>query len=435
MALRMPSWNVHGDGIRIADGEVVRPDERLAWPLTVGVGMQHVLAMFGATFFVPLATGFPVTTTLFFSGLGTLIFLVVTQGRVPSYLGSSFAFIAPVGTAKLTEGGMSAALGGIIVTGLLLLLAGLAVHVAGTGLLDRLLPPVLTGVIVAFIGLNLAGAARLGIEKQPVSGTVTLVALVVLGVALRGFLGRLSVLLGVALGWLVGVLHGDLSPKRVQEFHDADWFGLPFASGPDGYVAPTFDAGVLVLFLPVVVVLIAENLGHIKAVAAMTGTDLSPVTGRAIAADGAATTLAGLGGGSGTTTYAENIGVMAATRVYSTAAYVVAGVTAMLLGFSPKFGALVATVPEGVLGGAGVVLYGLIAILGARIWVENRVDFRDPLNLLVAAPALIIGTADVTLKVGDVAFGGIALGTFGAVVAYQVLKPFRVRDAVPANTH
>jgi uracil-xanthine permease len=352
---------------------------------------------------------------------------------VPSYLGSSFAFLSPIAAAKATEGGMSAALGGIVVTGLLLALAGIAVHVAGTGLLDRLLPPVVTGVIVAFIGLNLAGAAKGGIEKQWVSGAVTLIAMVVFGVALRGFLGRLSVLLGVALGWVVGVLHGDLDPKRVQAFHDASWVGLPFAQGPDGYVTPTFDPSVLVLFLPVVVVLIAENLGHIKAVAAMTGTDLSPVTGRAIAADGVATTLAGIGGGSGTTTYAENIGVMAATRVYSTAAYAVAGVTAILLGFSPKFGALVATVPDGVLGGAGVVLYGLIAVLGARIWVENRVDFRDPLNLLVAAPALIIGTADITLKVGDIAFGGIALGTFGAVVAYQVLRPLRPREAVPTT--
>jgi uracil-xanthine permease len=431
--MRMPTWTVHGNGVSIAEGEVVRPDERLFWPLTVGVGMQHVLAMFGATFLVPLLTGFPVTTTLFFSGLGTLIFLIVAKGRVPSYLGSSFAFISPVLAAKAGEGGMSAALGGIVVTGLLLAVAGVAVHLAGTALLDRLLPPVVTGVIVAFIGLNLAGVAKTSITEQPVTGAVTLVALVVFGVALRGFLGRLSVLLGVAAGWLVGVLHGDLDPERLQDFHDAKWFGWPVAFG-DGYVQPTFDPSILVLFLPVVVVLIAENLGHIKAVAAMTDTDLSPVTGRAIAADGLATMLAGTGGGSGTTTYAENIGVMAATRVYSTAAYAVAGVTAVLLGFSPKFGALVATVPVGVLGGAGVVLYGLIAVLGARIWVENRVDFRDPLNLFVAAPALIIGAADITLTVGRFAFGGIALGTFGAVVAYQVLQPLRARDAVPATT-
>jgi uracil-xanthine permease len=432
MGLRMPTWTVHGDGLRITEGEVVRPDERLNWPLTIGVGMQHVLAMFGATFLVPLLTGFPVATTLFFSGLGTLLFLLVTRGRVPSYLGSSFAFISPVLAAKASDGGMSAALGGIVVTGVLLAIAGVAVHLAGTALLDRLLPPVVTGVIVAFIGLNLAGVAKASITAQPVSGTVTLVALVVFGIALRGFIGRLSVLLGVLVGWVVGVLHGDVDPKRVEALRQADWIGLPFAHGPDGYVLPTFDIAVIVLFLPVVVVLIAENLGHIKAVAAMTGTDLSPVTGRAIAADGVATTIAGLGGGSGTTTYAENIGVMAATRVYSTAAYVVAGITAMLLGFSPKFGALVATVPTGVLGGAGVVLYGLIAVLGARIWVENRVDFRDPLNLFIAAPALIIGAADITLTLGDFSFGGIALGTFGAVVAYQALRPLRARASVPA---
>jgi uracil-xanthine permease len=433
MALRMPTWTLHGDGRHITEGEVVRPDERLSWPLTIGVGMQHVLAMFGATFLVPLLTGFPVATTLFFSGLGTLIFLVLTRGRVPSYLGSSFAFISPILAAKASDGGMSAALGGIVVTGVLLALAGLAVHLAGTALLDRLLPPVVTGVIVAFIGLNLAGVAKQSITAQPLSGTVTLVALVAFGVALRGVIGRLSVLLGVVLGWVVGALHGDVDPDRVTALRDAAWVGWPLGHGPDGYVAPTFDPAVLVLFLPVVVVLIAENLGHIKAVAAMTHTDLGPVTGRAIAADGVATALAGTGGGSGTTTYAENIGVMAATRVYSTAAYAVAGVTAVLLGFSPKFGALVATVPTGVLGGAGVVLYGLIAVLGARIWVENRVDFRDPLNLFVAAPALIVGAADITLTLGRFAFGGIALGTFGAVVAYQVLKPLRARDAVPAT--
>jgi uracil-xanthine permease len=426
-----PTWTLHGDGTRIAEGEVVRPDERLNWPLTIGVGMQHVLAMFGATFLVPLYTGFPVATTLFFSGLGTLIFLVMTRGRVPSYLGSSFAFLAPIGAAKTAGAGMSALLGGLVVTGILLGLAGLAVMVAGTALLDRLLPPVVTGVIVAFIGLNLAGVAKGSITAQPLSGAVTLVAMVVFGVALRGAIGRLSVLLGVVLGWIAGVLHGDVNPDRVRDLHDAAWVGLPFAQGPGGYTAPTFEPAVLVLFLPVVVVLIAENLGHLKAVAAMTGTDLGPVTGRAIAADGVATALAGIGGGSGTTTYAENIGVMAATRVYSTAAYAVAGVTAILLGFSPKFGALVATVPAGVLGGAGVVLYGLIAVLGARIWVENRVDFRDPLNLLVAAPALIIGTADITLRLGRFSFGGIALGTFGAIVAYQVLEPLRARDAVP----
>jgi xanthine/uracil permease len=180
-----------------------------------------------------------------------------------------------------------------------------------------------------------------------------------------------------------------------------------------------------------VVVLIAENTGHVKAVAAMTERDLDASLGRAYIGDGLATALAGLGGGSGTTTYAENIGVMAATRVYSTAAYIVAALTAILLGLVPKFGALVGTIPTGVLGGVTTVLYGMIAVLGARIWIENRVDFRDPVNLVTAAVALIVGAADYLLSLGDYEFNGIALGSFGAIIIYQVLRML----APPSGAH
>jgi xanthine/uracil permease len=174
--------------------------------------------------------------------------------------------------------------------------------------------------------------------------------------------------------------------------------------------------------VPVVLVLVAENTGHVKAVAAMTGRNLDGSLGRAFMGDGLATMLAGLGGGSGTTTYAENIGVMAATRVYSTAAYAVAAVAAILLGLCPRFGALVGTIPPGVLGGATTILYGMIAVLGARIWIEARVDFRDPVNLVTAAIALIVGAADYTLHAGSFEFNGIALGSFGAIAVYHLLR-------------
>jgi xanthine/uracil permease len=169
-------------------------------------------------------------------------------------------------------------------------------------------------------------------------------------------------------------------------------------------------------------VLIAENTGHVKAVAAMTGRNLDAYLGRAYMGDGLATMIAGLAGGSGTTTYAENIGVMAATRVYSTAAYAVAAISAILLGLCPKFGALIGTIPAGVLGGATTVLYGMIAILGARIWVEEKVNFRDPINLMTASVALIIGAANYTVHLGSYEFNGIALGSFGAIGIYQVLR-------------
>ncbi len=421
-----PVWRVHGDGRTIAPGEVVRPDERLTWPRTVGIGLQHVVAMFGATFLVPLLTGFPPATTLFFSSIGTFLFLVITKNRVPSYLGSSFAFIAPI-TAAMASGGMSSALGGIVVVGVLLAAVGLAVHLAGSRWIDVVMPPVVTGTIVALIGFNLAPAAWNNVQAAPLTAFITLSATILITVLFRGILGRLSILLGVLVGYVVAALQGEVDFALVRE---AAWVGLP------AFTTPTFDIAVLGLFVPVVVVLVAENVGHVKSVAAMTGVDLDPVTGRALFADGVATTLAGLGGGSGTTTYAENIGVMAATRVYSTAAYAVAAGSALVLSLSPKFGALVATIPQGVLGGVATILYGMIGVLGARIWVQNKVDFGDPVNLTTAGVALVIGIANYTWVVGDVRFEGIALGTGAAIIIYHVMRSlsrWRGTAAVPVE--
>ncbi|TDB77835.1 uracil-xanthine permease family protein [Micromonospora sp. KC723] len=418
---RWSPWTVHGDGRSVIPGDVVHPGERLSWPRTVGVGVQHVVAMFGATFTVPLITGFPPATTLFFSGIGTLLFLVVTGNRLPSYLGSSFAFIAPVLAAK-AGGDIGPALGGIVVAGVALALVGLVVQLAGARWIDALMPPVVTGAIVALIGLNLApvawdgGGSGTGVRAQPLIALVTLAAILLATVAFRGFLARLSILLGVVVGWVLAAVLGGLDPKAVDGLRDAAWVGLP------EFHAPSFSLRAVVLVIPVILVLVAENAGHVKAVAAMTGRNLDKDMGRAFLGDGLATVLAGSGGGSGTTTYAENIGVMAATRVYSTAAYWVAGVAAVLLGLSPKFGALILTVPAGVLGGATTALYGLIAILGARIWIEARVDFHDPVNLMTAAVAVIVGAANYTLTAGDLSFNGIALGTAAALVIYHGMR-------------
>ena len=414
-------WRVHGDGRRIEPGAVVAPDERLSWPRTIGIGMQHVVAMFGATFLVPLLTGFSPATTLLFSALGTVVFLLVTGNRLPSYLGSSFAFIGPI-VAATASGGQSAAVGGILATGVLLALIGLVVHLAGSRWIDLVMPPVVTGTVVALIGFNLAPTAWgtcddagvcSGFRAAPVTAVITLAAIVLSAVLFRGILGRLSILVGVVVGYVVATLRDEVDFTAVR---DAAWFGLP------EFVAPTFEPRLLGLFLPVVFVLIAENVGHVKSVAAMTGKDLDPLTGRALLADGLATTLAGFGGGSGTTTYAENIGVMAATKVYSTAAYWVAAATALVLSLSPKFGELINTIPAGVLGGATTVLYGMIGVLGARIWVQNKVDFSNPVNLTTAAVALVVGIANFTWVVGDLAFEGIALGTAAAIGVYHAMR-------------
>ncbi|MGO4131855.1 uracil-xanthine permease family protein [Janibacter sp. RAF52] len=405
-------WRVHGDGRGVRPGEVVLPGERLSWPRTIGLGAQHVVAMFGATFLVPLITGLPPATTLFFSGIGTMLFLLITAGRVPSYLGSSFAFIAPLAAASKTHD-MPTALGGVVMAGLALALVGVVVQLAGDRWLRALMPPIVTGAIVALIGLNLAPTAKEKFVLSPVTALVTVVVILLVTVATRTLFSRIAILVGVAAGYVTALLRDEVAFTKVEA---ADWVGLPT------FTAPHIDLAVAGLFVPVVLVLVAENVGHIRSVASMTGEDLDPVAGRALIADGLATTLAGAGGGSGTTTYAENIGVMAATRVYSTAAYWVAAAVALLLSFSPKFGEAIATVPQGVLGGAGVVLYGMIGLLGAKIWVEAGVDFGNPINLMTAAVALIIGIADFTWNVGDLQFAGIALGTGAALVGFHVMR-------------
>ncbi len=405
-------WTLHGTGRSVPPGDVVAPDERLTWPRTVGIGLQHIVAMFGATFLVPLITHFSPSTTLFFSAIGTLGFLLITGNRLPSYLGSSFAFIAPIGVA-VQQGGQSAAVGGILVTGVLLMVVGVVVHFAGAHWIDVVMPPVVTGTIVALIGLNLAPSAWNNFKTAPVTAVVTLGSIILITVLFRGILGRLSILLGVVIGYVVAAIQGEVDYSAISK---AAWVGLP------DFVAPSIKPSVWAVFLPVVIVLIAENIGHVKSVSAMTGHDLNPVMGRALFSDGLATTLAGLGGGSGTTTYAENIGVMAATRVYSTAAYWVAGAGALVLSMCPKFGAAVATVPAGVLGGAATMLYGMIGLLGARIWLQNKVDFSNPVNLTTAAIPLVVGIANYTWTSGNLSFTGIALGTAAAIVIYHVMR-------------
>jgi NCS2 family nucleobase:cation symporter-2 len=411
-------WTLHGDGKTVGAQEVVGPGERLSWPLTIGIGSQHVVAMFGATFLVPLLTGFPPSTTLFFSGIGTLLFLLITGNKLPSYLGSSFAFIAPI-TAATASAGMGSALFGIMAVGVLLALVGVIVQLTGTGWIDRLMPPIVSGAIVALIGFNLAPVAKANFDKAPLTALITLIAVILCTVLFRGILGRLSIFLGVLVGYISAVFLGEVDFSRVA---DAAWIGLPpFTAPANPFDNPAAVFGVLPAFLPVVLVLIAENVGHIKGVAQMTDAKVNRLTGRALLADGLATMLAGFGGGSGTTTYGENIGVMAATRIYSTAAYWVAGVVAILLGLSPKIGAIIFTIPDGVLGGVTTALYGLIGVIGVKIWLDNKVDFSKPVNQFTAATALIIGIADFTLNAGALSFNGIALGTVAAIVIYHLM--------------
>jgi uracil-xanthine permease len=428
-------WTVHGDGRHLGPTDVVAPDERLDWNRTIGIGMQHVIAMFGATFLVPVLTGFPPTTTIFFSGVGTLMFIAMTIGRgqhlgLPSYTGSSFAFISPVIAAK-SHGGIAVALGGIFAAGAVLFIIGFFVDRYGSKWINVAMPAVVTGAVVALIGLNLAPVAVSQFTAQGLTAFITLTAIMMFTVLLPGFWGRISILLGVIVGYLVAWPQHQLHLS--ENWRAAKWVGFP------DFTAPHFTLRAIGLIVPVVVVLLAENTGHIKAVGSMTGRNLDRSLGRGFMGDGLATMTSGLGGGSGTTTYAENIGVMAATKVYSTAAYIVAGLTAIALAMIPKFGALIVSIPTGVLGGATIVLYGLIAVLGGRIWVEAKVDFKNPVNLFPAAIGIIIGAANLTWTHGDLSFNGIAIGAFATIIAYHVMNiasmygPMKGAVLVPAS--
>ena len=421
----MFSWTLHGDGRTVAPGEVVTPGERLSWPRTIGIGLQHIAAMFGATFLVPIITGFSPSTTLLFSGIGTLVFILITNNRIPSYLGSSFAFLGPIAAAKAGGTDIAMALGGIVATGVLLALVGLIVQQAGIKWIEAIMPPVVTGAIVVIIGLNLAGVAKGQFAADPKLASITLASILLIAVGFRGFLARLSIVLGLVVGYVYAAVAGLISADASANISGAAWFGTPT------FTTPQFSTNAIILFLPVVLVLIAENVGHVKAVSNMTGDDLDPLIGKALMADGLATTLAGAGGGSGTTTYAENIGVMAATRIYSTAAYAVAGVGAIVLSMSPKLGAVLSSVPIGILGGVGTVLFGMIGVLGAKIWIQNKVDFSDTTNLMIVGVTLVVGISDMSFTAGDFTFTGIVNGTLIAVVGYQIMRAVsKARGAV-----
>jgi putative pyrimidine permease RutG len=431
-------WTLKREGI-------IAPDERLPWGQSILVGLQHVLAMFGATVLGPILMGFNPNTAIFFSGIGTLIFFIIVGGRVPSYLGSSFSFIAVVlvatGFAKGFTGPgfnphIDVALGGIIAAGVVYAIIGLIVIFTGYRWIEYLMPPAVTGAVVAAIGLNLAPVAIADISGSQFDtwmGLITLLAVILVAVYAPGPLRRLPILVGGIVGYLIYLLFangfGLGKPIDFTNLNNAAWIGLP------SFTAPSFHLSAMTLIAPVAIILVAENLGHVKAVAAMTGRNLDPYLGRAFLGDGVATIVSGFGGGTGLTTYAENIGTMAVTRIYSTVIFIVAAVVAILLGFCPKFGALIATIPSGVIGGLAIVLFGLIAATAGRIWVQNGVDFSKARNLLTIAIALIFGAGNFVLNIGSFALGGIGTAAFGAIIVYQLLREREPQpeEVVPAD--
>lgn len=423
----LPRWT-------LAERTLILPEERLPWPATMLMGAQHLVAMSGSTVVGPLLMGFDPNLAILFSGIGTLIFLLCTGGRVPSYLGSSFSFIAVIIAVTGYAGSgpnpdIGPALGGIIACGALYALIGLIVTLTDTAWIERLMPPVVTGAIGAAIGLNLAPVAVKGTQGSGPHVAVALTTLI--AVALASSVGpvlarRMSILTGIAVGYGLVLILGNglglLPAIAYAELAAAPWLGWP------AFRSPTFDLSAVLLIAPVAIILVAENLGHIKAIGVMTGRNLDPLIGRGFIGDGVATMISGAGGGTGVTTYVENMGVMAITRVYSSLVFVAAALFAIALGFSPKFGALLRTVPAPVIAGLSVAVFGLIAGAMVRVWVDNRVDFSQPRNLFTVGTALIFGAGNFSLAFGSFAIGGIGTSTLAAIGMYQLLSAVAARE-------
>ncbi|QUG76404.1 pyrimidine utilization transport protein G [Erwinia sp. E602] len=422
------SWFPQWSKTRAGSAEIVAPDEALPAGQTLVMGLQHAVAMFGATVLMPLLMGLDANLAILMSGVGTLLFFVITGGRVPSYLGSSAAFVGVVIAVTGYSGqGMNAnlgvALGGIIACGALYTLIGVIVMKSGTRWIESLMPPVVTGAVVMAIGLNLAPIAVRSVSASAFDSWMAVMTVLCIGavaVFTRGMVQRLLILVGLIVAWgLYALLTNGFGLGKPVDFSllsAAPWLGLP------QFTAPSFSSHAMFSIAPVAIILVAENLGHLKAVAGMTGRSLDPYIGRAFVGDGLATMLSGGVGGSGVTTYAENIGVMAVTRVYSTLVFVAAALIALLLGFSPKFGALIHTIPGPVIGGASIVVFGLIAVAGARIWIQNQVDLSQNGNLIMVAVTLVLGAGDFALNIGGFTFGGIGTATFGAILLNALLS-------------
>ena len=414
-----PTWRpFQGD----LDRNPVGINEYLPPSKSILLGIQHTFAMFGATVLAPLLMGFDANLAILMSGICTIMFFVITGGRMPSYLGSSFAFIGPVIAVTAYAGtgfnsGLDVALGGIMACGIIYALVGLLVMKTDTDWIESLMPPIVTGAIVMIIGLNLAPVTIQGVSANQFDAWMAaLTVLLISGVAVftRGMLRRLLLLVGLILSYVIYYIVTNVmgygTPIDFTTVAAASWFGLPSIH------TPRFEMSAIVLIAPVAFILVAENLGHFKAVEGMTKARVTPYMGRAFLADGLATTFSAGFGGTGVTTYAENIGVMAVTKVYSTTIFVIAGVVAVMLGMSPKFGAIIQTIPAALLGGASIVVFGLITIAGLKIWMDNNIDFTKNSNLVIAAVTVIMGTGNFSLMLGSFDLGGIGTATLAAII-------------------
>ncbi len=370
-----------------------------SWQKKIVLGAQHTVAMFGATVLVPLLTGLNPSVALITAGLGTLLFHLVTGRMVPVFLGSSFAFIAPIVAAGKAGFDPAAVGGGIVAAGLLYLAFAALVVAVGSERVKALFPPVVTGPVIVVIGLTLAPVAVKMASSDWLLAAVTLAAAVVAAVFFRGLFKMLPVITGVAVGYLVALALGRVDAAPIFQ---AAWFGLP------AFTPPRFEWGAVLLIAPVALVTAMEHIGDILTNGRVVGKDFfaRPGLHRTLTGDGLATALAGLLGGPPNTTYSENTGVLAVTRVYDPAVLRIGAVFALLLGLSPKLAAVLRTLPQGVLGGISILLFGMIASIGVRTLAESKIDFAHSRNLIVVSLILVLGLGGAVAELGTVQVAG-----------------------------
>lgn len=399
------------------------------------LSIQHLFAMFGATVLVPTLTGISPAIALVSSGMGTIAFILITKGKVPSYLGSSFAFINPIIAVKLLEQtstsgvGVGSYLVGSFMVGVTYALVALIIAKSGTKWLMKLLPPVVVGPVIMVIGLGLASTAVDMVTNRAgeydviyvLIGLITLATTVITAIFVRGFLSVIPVLIGIIVGYIVSLCFGIVD---VTPILNANWFEVPPFQIPFVNYTPHFTWRVFLLMVPVAIVPIAEHIGHQLVLSRVINKDLikEPGLDRSMMGDGVATILASLVGGPPNTTYGENIGVLAITRAYSIYLFMGAAIFAILFGFCGKIAALLTTIPSPVMGGVSILLFGIIASSGLRMVVENKVDFSKKRNLIIASVILVIGIGGAAIHVGDLfSLEGMALASIIGVVLNLIL--------------
>lgn len=402
--------------------DIIDVTEKVPLKKALPLSFQHLFAMFGASVLVPLLFKVDPATVLFFNGIGTLLYAFITKKKIPAYLGSSFAYLSPVLLLMSQGYDFRTIQSGFVVTGIVFACIGIIVKFTGTGWINRLFPPASMGAIVTIIGLELAGSAA-DMAGFPVGGSnttefnstwvivsmITLATVILGNVLFRGFLKIIPILIGVIVGYIAACIMGIVDFSLVSE---ANFFTLP------NIQVAKFDIKPILTILPATFVVVAEHIGHLKVTSSIVGKDLTKDPGlhRSLLGDGLSTALSGMFGSVPTTTYGENIGVMALTKVYSVYVICGAGIISIILGFSGKMSALISTIPTPVIGGISLLLFGTIAVSGLRTFIEEKVDFSKSRNLILAAVTFIVGLSGITIPIGSVELSGMGLATIVAMI-------------------